>query len=257
MIHDAQVFEAPHSYGRAFARWYRFAQPRIGAHATRILTVSSYSRDALVRFGVAPAERIAVIPNGADHLLAMTSENTGVTQLGLVPGRYTLALATTQPHKNIAMLLRAFAMPLLSDLKLVLFGSEGHEEFAQMGTLPANVVFAGRLSDGALRGLMEQAACLAFPSRTEGFGLPPLEAMSLGCPVIAAPCGALPETCGDAALYIDPDDIEGWANTVRRLADNPIERSLLAERGRAQSAGYTWAASAGKLLDVLLEVCDG
>jgi glycosyltransferase involved in cell wall biosynthesis len=81
--------------------------------------------------------------------------------------------------------------------------------------------------------------------------------MSLGCPVVAAPCGALPETCGDAALYIDPDDVAGWANAVRKLADDPVQRSLLAERGRAQSASYTWAASAGKLLDVLLEVCEG
>jgi glycosyltransferase involved in cell wall biosynthesis len=258
MIHDAQVFETPDSYGRAFVYWYRFALPRIGAAAGRILTVSNFSREALIRYGVASPERITVIPNGADHLQGVRAEHGIVGALGLQPRRYVLAVASTQAHKNIAVLLRAFALPALADLKLVLFGGADEAEFRSAGLAPpANVVFAGRIGDGALLGLMEEALCLAFPSRTEGFGLPPLEAMMMGCPAVVAPCGALPESCGDAALYVDPDDAAGWTDAISALAADPALRHTLSLRGRAHAGRFTWAASAARLLDVLLQVADG
>jgi glycosyltransferase involved in cell wall biosynthesis len=95
---------------------------------------------------------------------------------------------------------------------------------------------------------MEDALCLAFPSTTEGFGLPPLEAMLLGCPAIVAPCGALPEVCGAAALYAGPDDAMAWVAAIRRLADEPDERSTFSQIARDHARQFTWRKAALQLV---------
>jgi len=255
LIHDAQVYLTPESYSTAFLAWYRFALPRIGARAARIVTISEYSRDCLVRFGVAPREKISVVPNGADHLCEVAAEPGIITRLALRPGRYVLAAANAQRHKNVSVLFKAFASPALADLTLVLAGADGAQAFAASGAVPPpGAVFAGRVSDGELKALYENAACLAFPSTTEGFGLPPVEAMALGCPAVVAPCGALPEVCGDAALYAAADDPAAWAPAIRRLADEPDLAEAMRGAGRARAALYRWEASARKLLAVIDEV---
>jgi glycosyltransferase involved in cell wall biosynthesis len=252
MIHDVQVLLSPQSYRPAFRAWYRALQPLIARRHRLLLTVSDYSKAQIVAAGLAPADRIAVIPNGADHVLAVPPDPQAVARLGLVPGTYVLALANTQAHKNIAVLLRAFADPALAGLTLVLFGGADRAAFARAGhPVPANVVFAGRVGDGGLRSLMEQALCLAFPSTTEGFGLPPLEAMVLGCPAVIAPCGALPEVCGQAALTAAPHDPAAWAGVLAALAGDPHRRAALAARGRDHAARYTWRRAAQRLAGTL------
>jgi glycosyltransferase involved in cell wall biosynthesis len=258
MMHDAQVFISPKSYSRLFGGWYRFALPRIGARAALILTVSEFSRQRLAEYGVAPLSRIAVVHNGADHMAAVPADPAIVARHGLTPGRYAVALANTQKHKNIGLLLRAFALPRMAGLRLVLFGRETAATFAAAGmTVPPNVVFVGSITDGEVRALMEEAACFLFPSTTEGFGLPPLEAMTVGCPAVIAPCGALPETCGDAAVRAAPDDAEGWADAILRFAEDDAARQEAACRGRAHAAHFTWGRAAGQLLPILRQIADG
>jgi glycosyltransferase involved in cell wall biosynthesis len=258
MMHDAQVFISPESYSRLFGGWYRFALPRIGARAALILTVSEFSRQRLAEYGVAPLSRIAVVHNGADHMAAVQADPTIVARHSLTPGRYSVALANTQKHKNIGLLLRAFALPRMTDQRLVLFGRETADTFAAAGmTASSNVVFVGSITDGEVRALMEDAACFLFPSTTEGFGLPPLEAMTVGCPAVIAPCGALPETCGDAAVRVAPDDAEGWADAILRFSEDDAARQEAACRGRAHAAHFTWARAAGQLLPILRQIADG
>ena len=257
MIHDAQVFISPESYGRAFLAWYRIALPAIGRNAKLILTVSEYSRRRLAEFGVAPLSKIAVIHNGVDHLTTIAPDDSIVARLGLERGRYVTALANTQKHKNIRVLMEAFARPGLSSTRLVLIGRSAAADFAAIGAPPpSNAVFAGAVSDAEMRALIAHAGCLAFPSTTEGFGLPPLEAMSLGCPVVAAPCGALPEVCGDAALYADPDDAEAWETAISEVLDSKVVNQKLAVLGLAQSARFTWNAGAERLLSLVRDVAD-
>lgn len=255
MIHDAQVFITPESYSRTFRTWYRFVLRQAGRRHRKILTVSNFSKGQLVQYGIAPADRIEVIHNGVDHILRVGSDHEAVARLGLEPRRYAVALANTQKHKNIALLLQAFARPEMADLKLVLVGGAKRQDFEALGHhVPANVVFAGPASDEALRGLIEAALCLAFPSLTEGFGLPPVEAMLLGCPAMVAPCGALPEVCGTAALTAAPDDAAAWSSGLLALSADPAAWSSRSDAGRRHAADYTWDRAARRLLAILSEV---
>ncbi|OYW46147.1 MAG: hypothetical protein B7Z33_08115 [Sphingomonadales bacterium 12-68-11] len=252
MIHDAQVHTAPASYSVGFRLWYKLVQPILARRHRRILTVSEYSRGQLIAAGLGSRDTISVVHNGADHVLAVAAQPEILPRLALPPRSYVVALAATQAHKNIRVLLEAFADPRLADLQLVLIGGADPAEFGRaVGSPPANVVFAGRVSDGELRALYEHALCLAFPSTTEGFGLPPLEAMRVGCPAVVAPCGALPEVCGDAALYAEPHSPPAWQAAILELAGDPAAWKRRSEAGRAHAAQFTWRRAAEQVLSVL------
>jgi glycosyltransferase involved in cell wall biosynthesis len=254
MIHDAQVFISPESYSRGFGSWYRFALPQIGARAFRILTVSNFSRGRLAAYGVAPLSAISVIHNGVDHILRVGPDEAVLDRLGLTRGEYVVALANTQKHKNIGLLLETFRRPAMKRLRLVLVGAADAAAFAAEGFEPPdNVVFAGRVSDAEMRALLEQAVCLAFPSTTEGFGLPPLEAMALGTPAVVAPCGALPEVCGDAAVYAAPHDPAAWEAELLALADDPAHQRRVGQAAQRHASQYTWERAARELLGVIDE----
>lgn len=255
MIHDAQVYLTPDSYSRAFRLWYKGLQPLLGQRNRHILTVSHYSRSEIARVGLCPEERIGVVHNGVDHMLNIARQPDIMARLALEQQRFVVALASTQAHKNIRLLARAFHDSRLSDLRLVLVGSTPLAEFAANGiSLPPATILTGRISDGELRALYESALCIAFPSMTEGFGLPPMEAMLLGCPAIIAPCGALPEVCGDAALTADPGDPEPWIRHIRALADDPMLRDRFSRLGKTQASRFTWRAAAEQLLGIIAEV---
>lgn len=254
MFHDAQVFTSPASYSLAFRLAYQRIQPMIGARARRILTVSHFSASQLAQFGMAPADRIRVIHNGIDHSGGAMKDSSILTRLGLTAGGYVLALASAQAHKNIGVLLRAFAGEGCPPLKLVLFGAGDRADFPEAGD---QVLFAGRVDDGELAALMASALCFAMPSTTEGFGLPPLEAMAQGCPAVIAPCGALPEVCGDAALQAAPDDPAAWQAAFAVLQDDPALRAHLVEKGVARARDFTWRRAGEQLMAVLREVRAG
>jgi glycosyltransferase involved in cell wall biosynthesis len=255
MIHDAQVYLAPQSYSPAFRSWYRLALPRLCARSRLVVTVSEFSRQMLARFGVTPAEHIRVIPNGVDHMLAVAPEPRILERLALSPGGFVFAFGSLQAHKNLGVLLRAFADPALADLQLVLSGALTPTGLAQaFGAAPGpNVVLAGRLTDAEIRALLETAVCLACPSLTEGFGLPPLEAMILGCPTVVAPAGALPEVCGEAALYAPADDAQAWVAAIQALAEDSGGRPARAAAVRAHARRYSWRRSAQTLLSLIEE----
>jgi len=252
MIHDAQVYSAPDSYRLPLRLWYRLLYFFIGKRHKVILTVSEFSRRELVRYGIAPADKIVVVHNGCDHVLHIRPDEGQLVALNLEPRRYVIALANTQKHKNIGVLLKAFADAELADVELVLFGDATRTDFENLGhVVPSNVRFTGRISDPELVGLMVNAGALAFPSLTEGFGLPPLEAMALGCPVVAAPFGALPEVCGKAALYADPFSPDAWRLNILSALDDEAVRQSLISAGRLQAARFTWKEAARNLFETL------
>jgi glycosyltransferase involved in cell wall biosynthesis len=232
--------------------WYKFLFYVIGKRHRIILTVSEFSKRELVRYGIASADKIMVVHNGCDHVLLVRPDEGQLAALKLERRRFVLALANTQKHKNIGVLLRAFASPELRDIELVLFGDARRADFEKLGhVVPSNVRFTGRITDPELVGLLSNAGVLAFPSLTEGFGLPPLEAMALGCPVVAAPCGALPEVCGKGALFADPFRPDAWSLNIRSaLDDQPVRESLITA-GRSQAEHFTWQRAARSLFKIM------
>ena len=254
MLHDTQVYSMPASYSFAFRLWYKIALPLIGHRHKHILTGAAAAKSDLVRYGVAPAGKISIIPHGCDHILRITPDETAVARLGLDRRPYVLSLANTQFHKNIGILLKAFANPALKQATLALFGGASAADFEAAGhNVPDNVVFLGRISDPELVGLMKGATAYACPSLTEGFGLPPLEAMLHGCPAIVA-CESLLEVCEDAALTADPHDASTWAAQISRLMTNESLRDDMRARGKVQAGKYTWQRAARQLLRTIAEV---
>lgn len=254
MVHDAQVYTAPGSYGALFRLWYKVAQPIMGRLHRRILTVSQFSLNELVALKIAPRGKINCIPNGCDHVLSLEADPFVLEKFGLQKDNFTVSLANTQPHKNIGLLLRAFEDARLAGHTLVLFGSASAADFTGRGyRIPANVRFLGKVTDRELAGLLKNATAFACPSLTEGFGLMPLEAMALGCPAIIAPCGALPEVCGNAALSADPHEPGEWVAQITQLLGSPVLTDELRQKGFRRAALFSWDASAKALLDLLVD----
>lgn len=251
MIHDVQTRSFPDSYSVAFRLWYRLAQPIIGKMHRQILTVSDFSKAQIEHYGIAPASKIMCVPNGCDHITPNCSLDT-LKRWDLTAGDYVLSLASTQKHKNVRVLIDAFSSEALRNRQLVLFGSALIADFERAGmALPDNVRLLGRVTDEDASSLMAHAACFACPSLTEGFGLMPLEAMRVGCPTIIAPQGALPETCGAAALQADPFSPAEWIASIRWLLDDPGLARAMRRRGYDQAKNYAWANSAGRLMQLL------
>ncbi len=253
MIHDAQVYLCPSSYSRRFAQWYRFSLPRIAQLSRVVLTVSNFSKQMLVRYGVSSADRIEVLHNGSDHMLSVLPERTIIDRLRLGGSSFVVGFGSLQDHKNLKVIPQAFQRPALRYLRLVLIGDL--DEAAIVGKfgvgLPPGAVVAGRVTDGEMRALFERAICLVFPSVSEGFGLPPLEAMAVGCPAIVAPMGAVPEICGSAVLYADAHDPMQWVDAIADLAGDSELRGAMSSVGEAHASRFTWDASARRLLEIL------
>ena len=258
MIHDAQVYSAPTSYKWAFRAWYKLVLPMLGRRHRAVMTVSEFSRAELARFAITRPEKVRVVLNGVDHMRRIVPSRTARTRYGLADRPYVMALASLQAHKNVKVLLKAFSSRSDSGPILVLYGSTTRRDFERAGhVVPEGVRFVGRVDDEDMSALLRDAHCLAFPSLTEGFGLPPLEAMWMGCPVVAAPCGALPEVCGDAALYAAPDDPDAWRRAFDSLRLVPGLRERLVAGGVARSRTFTWRRAGEATLDVLTEACNG
>jgi len=241
MIHDAAVFDRPEAYAPLFRWWYRFLFRQLALGGAQLLTVSAFSRLRLARALGIDEQRLAVIPEGCDHLSGVQSDERVLARLGLRSGDFLLAVASDNLTKNLPALVAAFARQVAAGPgRLVIVGGSNERVFASGGGVadPPGVLRAGRVSDAELKALYEHAVALLYPSTYEGFGLPPLEAMACGCAVGAADAAAIPEVCGDAVLYFDPASVEAMtASMVRLGSDAPLRESLRA-RGRVRADSF-------------------
>ncbi len=252
MIHDAQVYSQPHAYSRAFRMFYRTMLPLIARHARILTTVSDFSRRELEAYGVFPRNKAVVIHNGVDHMARIAPDRTVLDRNNLRPGEYFFAIGSLAPHKNIDLILKAARGRRDKDIPLIIAGGANSKVFQNAGLKDEDGVrFIGRVSDAELKALYAEALSLLFPSKTEGFGLPPLEAMYCGCPVIATTGGAVPEVCGNSALYASPESVEEWVAAMDRMRSEPAVRQELVEAGQGHAAGFTWRRAAERLLEAI------
>ena len=249
VIHDAGVFATPEAYSAGFRLWYPRLQSLLIRGGARIATVSAFGRAELARQFRLPPDGIDVVSEGAEHILRAPADPGLLARHALVPGRFVLVVGSMAAHKNLRALGPAAAMLAARGMELVITGGFDAAVFQGGGALPRPARYIGRVGDDGLRALYENAACFLFPSRYEGFGLPAVEAMACGCPVVASHAEALRETCGDAALFCDPASPEAIAGTVAALLDDPAQAAWLRERGRRRAAGMTWPAAARRLVD--------
>lgn len=245
-LHDANHLALPENYGPGQRAYYRLVVGPRARTARALITVSDFSREELARYLDLSPYRMQVIPQGVDA--RFTPPRASVVaevrrRLGL-PQRYFLAVGNPKPHKNLALLARV--APHLPASLVVLAGEARPEALG----LPSGVLALERVAEEDLPALYAGALALLFPSRYEGYGLPALEAMACGCPVVAARTSSLPEVVGEAGLLLGPDDADGWEEAARRLARDEVERERLVALGRERAARYTWEECARRTLGV-------
>lgn len=254
VIHDAGVFDTPESYSLRFRAWYKALQHGLVRTGAQVATVSEFSRRRIVaRLGLDPA-RITVMYEGADHILRVPADPCTLTRYNLRPRQFALVVSNRVAHKNLAALHEAAAALERRGMVIAVAGAADLDVFRDIPGAGFAERRLGRVSDTELRALYENAACLLFPSRYEGFGLPPVEAMACGCPVLAARGGAVEEICGDGALYFTNGDKRTITEAVERLLDEDGLADDMRARGRARMAALSWDASARVLGEVVRRV---
>ncbi len=252
LLHDAQFLFPDSSYPWRQRLGYRLLVPRMARSSRIVLTVSDYSRQMLDLLGVAPRSLTQLLYNGCDHIHEVAADTRVTNELGLADTPYVLMFGSPKAYKNVGVVFAAFAAQQLAPLRLVVVGGSkvAHEQAGL--TPPGDVIWAGGVNDAQLRALYEGAHALAFPSRTEGFGLPPLEAMLCGCPAVVSPAGAIPEICRDAVLYADVDDPSSWRDAIRSLNDLALRTSKIAS-GRSRARLFTWHSAGSRLFDEIMK----
>jgi glycosyltransferase involved in cell wall biosynthesis len=252
VIHDAAVFRTPRNFGYSYRAGHRalgWALARTG----RIATVSEFSRRELAQVLRLREETIALVRNGCDHFVGRACDETVLNALDLEPQRYFLFVGNPTPNKNLTTLLQAFAGLDRPGAKLVLAGSLDSSVFGGAGALQGNnVVLTSGRSDAEIAALYMHASAHVFPSVYEGFGIPPLEAMASGCPVIASDIPVTREVCGKAASYFPPCNVDALAALLRRHWDasgrTPEWQASAVERLNR----FKWSASARTMIEAAL-----
>ncbi len=267
-IHDLAFLEHPEYAVPSLAAYLNQVVPRTARRADVVATVSQASAQALTRHLEIPAEKIVVIPPGVGStfhrisdplLLEATRHKYGLKH------PFVLAVGTKEPRKNHLGLIRAFHQAQSQRPRprmLVIVGGPGwlyeetEQEVARL-KLEQKVRFLGRVSDLDLMLLYSMADVFAYPSFYEGFGMPTLEAMACGAPVLTSNCSSLPEVVGEAALQVDPHDVDALAAAMRRLLNDEQLREELRQKGYQQVKRFTWEASARKMLSVYQQLYEG
>jgi len=253
VIHDCGWATEPGAYTAKFRMAYRLIQTALVRRGARIVTVSAFSRDEIVKHLGANREDIDIIPEGGEHISRVPRDMSALSEHGLEAGRYVLAVGNLVAHKNLRALSLLGETLQRRGYVLAIVGARREGIFqAQNGNdLPQAATYLGRVSDGALRVLYENAACFVFPSRYEGFGLPPVEAMACGCPVVASDIPVLREICGDAALFADPSSPAAFVHNVMNVLQNDGVAATLRNRGYERGRIYNWQRAGVKMAEII------
>lgn len=261
-MHDVVPLDHPEWLNNNFATWYRFLTPRLMRRAAKIITDSNFSRMRILANVDIPEEKIAVIYIGADERFqpyGVGDIHKAITELKLPSKHYVLTVGSLEPRKNLSRLLKAWnvVLPHMPDeMFLVLTGALGKKQvFGELSldSLPPRVHFTGHVRDELLPALYSGATAFAYVSLYEGFGLPPLEAMACGTPVLTSNVTSIPEVVGDAALTVDPHDVEAIADGLRRLVSDSSLRENLRSKGLERAKLFSWDKTAQETWKVLDE----
>jgi glycosyltransferase involved in cell wall biosynthesis len=268
-IHDMIPFSDPAYAGSRATRAYFALVARAARQATAVITLSSHAKGEIVsRLGI-PGERIHVVAPGVDGAFSPTPEPEAGARLKeryRLPDRYLLYVGGADARKNIGILLEAITLlPADSGIPvLVVVASEPKPGQASLFPdwrgqarrlgLEDRVHFVTRVAEEDLAAVYRGAEVFCFPSRAEGFGLTPLEAMACGAPTICSNATSLPEAVGDAGLLVGPDDVDGWARAISRLVGDPDLRADLGRRGAEHAHNFCWSDTGSRVVEIIASV---
>ncbi len=248
VIHDVAALRHPEAYSRAYVAYQRRMLPLLARRARVLITVSEFSRGELVEVLGARPEAVNVVPGGVDERFAPDLDAGPARRALGLDGPYVLTVGTVSTRKNLGVLEQVGRALRRQGVELVLAGS--NRGYLRSGEVPLRRL--GYVEESLLPGLYAGAQAVVMPSRYEGFGLPCLEAMACGVPVVCSTRGALPETCGGAALLVDPDNPSQFGDAVLAVLGDERLRARLIAAGRERAALFSWARTA-ELTDRTLE----
>ena len=265
--HDLAFEHFPDFVPGLYSRYYKYFVPRFMAHATRIATVSEYSKaDIIKQYGIAP-DKIDVVYSAAKDIFTPISdgEKKAIEDTYTHGKPYFVYVGSIHPRKNLSNMLLAFDefrnTTAASQHKFLVAGAFGWQN-STLKKLIENmkfrdeVIFLGRQPLDILAKLVAASFALLYVSLFEGFGVPPLEGMQCGVPVITSTSSSMPEICGNAALLMDPTNVSAIATAMETLTSNPDLHELLSQRGPAQAQKYTWDISADLLWSSCLKAIE-
>ncbi|MFN2576108.1 MAG: glycosyltransferase family 4 protein [Pyrinomonadaceae bacterium] len=269
-IHDLAFEHLPETFNRRSWMQLRWTVRRTARQAAQIITVSEYSRQDISKTYRIPSDRIAVTPEAASEKffpVADVDELKAVREIYGIEGDYILSLCSIQPRKNLIRLIEAYSLLRRTSLdiklpRLVLAGNRGWLDnetlrAAQTQSIAGDIVLAGYIAEKHLTALYSGATCFVYPSYFEGFGLPILEAMKCGTPVIAGNRTSIPEVAGGAALLFDPFDTKSLVDALQRLLSDPGYRATLNSEGLRRSTAFSWKTTARLTLGVYKKAAHG
>jgi glycosyltransferase involved in cell wall biosynthesis len=254
-VHDTVPFTHPETLTRRGASWHQSAIRRATSRANAVVVPTAAVAEELQEHAPGPAP-VAVVPHGVPDVFRVPRDNNeAALRAGRLrlPETYVLAVGTVEPRKGLDVLIRAMARPQAPDLPLVVVGPRGWGsidlfELATEHGFPANRLHVlGRIDDENLVGVLRRAAVLAVPSRAEGFGLPVLEAMAVGTPVVHTDVPALVEVGGGTGLIVPRGDAETLAYALREVVGNPAATAERVAQGQLRAAAFTWEHAATEL----------
>ncbi len=261
-VHDLAFLRFPERFRPARRRYLAVLARLSVRRAAHVLTVSEFTRREVVDLLGVPSEKVTATPNGRDERLGPLPADAVARfrETQSLPERFLLFLGTLEPRKNLPALLRAYAgVADVVGMPLVVAGGKGwmyepiFELVGELG-LRERVRFAGFVPREDLAAWYNAATALVYPSLYEGFGLPPLEALQCGTPVITSNTSSLPEVVGDAALTVDPTSVAALGDALVRIATDAALREELRSRGPAQAARFSWERTAAGTLQALRTV---
>ena len=260
---DVVPLDHPEWLNPKFAAWYRFLTPKLAKRVRHVITISEFSKQRIIATTGIDSSKISVTSLGVDKRFCKKNleEILLVRRKFNIPSpNYILCLGSLEPRKNLEKLLAAWSSlvdKIQDDIYLVVAGGEGSKNVFQKLNLERNisrVKFLGHVEDSFLPALYSGAMIFAYPSVYEGFGLPPLEAMACGTPVLTGNLTSLPEVVGDCGVMVDPYDVDAIANGIFRLIEDGALRMDLSIRGINRASDFNWDNTSNLTLKILKSV---